>query len=218
MVLSSRAAHFAAEIAAHDWSDAPWRVDRAGHRRDADSKAPNTVLDDKETDRVRTNVMWVTAQVFAHEDPTFDVHEYAAACGVSPSMRLRSDGSPSGGITAGLRTLNTSPTRYAMPGSSVMPSLEVEMAAFGVDAAICGDVRVHEGVPPFDTLRPALVPRAHVLAVCNGMLYGSGYIAGVEIRGPWLVVIWDSFTAAKPPRPIAQHPFRPRFVLERPRY
>jgi hypothetical protein len=33
MALSRLAEAFAAEICNHDWSDAPWRADRAGHDR-----------------------------------------------------------------------------------------------------------------------------------------------------------------------------------------
>jgi hypothetical protein len=37
MALSRLAEDFAAEIRNHDWSDAPWRADRAGHDRSRDS-------------------------------------------------------------------------------------------------------------------------------------------------------------------------------------
>lgn len=36
MALSRLAREFAAEINYHDWSDAPFRLDRAGHQRDHD--------------------------------------------------------------------------------------------------------------------------------------------------------------------------------------
>ncbi|MDP9866633.1 MULTISPECIES: hypothetical protein [Streptosporangium] len=84
MALSRLAREFAAEIANHDWSDATERLDRAGHRREWDSKVsgepPLTV---KETRCVKTNVMWVTAQVLGHADPNFDIHEFARLCGVT---------------------------------------------------------------------------------------------------------------------------------------
>jgi hypothetical protein len=58
-------------------------------------------LDPRQTDSVRTNVMWVVAQVLGHADPNLDPYEFAEACGVdtrTPSGRPRS-----GHITAGLR-------------------------------------------------------------------------------------------------------------------
>lgn len=36
MALSRLAQEFAAEIANHDWSDAPYRTDRAGHQNSDD--------------------------------------------------------------------------------------------------------------------------------------------------------------------------------------
>lgn len=102
-MLSRLATEFAAEIAHHDWSDAPWRLDRAGHQRHTDTNRREQVLTDNETDRVRTNVMWVTAQVLKHLDPNLDLHEYATACGVPNSITHRKDGSKSGAIEAGIR-------------------------------------------------------------------------------------------------------------------
>lgn len=102
-MLSRLATEFAAEIAKHDWSDAPWRLDRAGHDRITDTNRDERVLTPKEADRVRTNVMWVTAQVLKHLDPNLDLHEYAVACGIPRSITHRKDGSPSGGIPAGIR-------------------------------------------------------------------------------------------------------------------
>jgi hypothetical protein len=81
MPMSRLAREFAAEIAHHDWSDAPFRADRAGHDRSIDSKRPAEVLNDRSTDAVRLNVVWVTGQVLAHADPNFDIVEYAAAAG-----------------------------------------------------------------------------------------------------------------------------------------
>jgi hypothetical protein len=105
MALSRLAAEFAAEIRNHDWSDAPYRVDRAGHNRQTDTNRGAEVLSDHQTNRVRANAMWVTAQVLGHADPNFDPIEFAAACGVSLSA---------GGIHAGLRTRDG---RYARPGT-----------------------------------------------------------------------------------------------------
>ena len=104
-MLSRLAQEFAAEIRNHDWSDAHERLDRAGHRRENDrGSAVKETLSPDQTDKVRTNVMWVTAQVLKHADPNLDLHEYAAACGVPHSItHRRSDGKPSGAITAGIR-------------------------------------------------------------------------------------------------------------------
>lgn len=102
MALSRLAREFAAEINNHDWSDAPYRCDRAGHRRKDDrNSAAIQALTARETDAVRMNVMWVVAQVLGHADPNLDPFEFADACGVdtrTPSGRPRS-----GVITAGLR-------------------------------------------------------------------------------------------------------------------
>lgn len=112
MALSRTAAEHAAEIANHDWSDAPWRVDRAGHDRAHDTRSSPTdrVLTPDETDAVRMNAMWVTAQVLAYSDPNFDVYEFAEACGVDTKTRT---GRLNGGIAAGLRRHDG---RYARPG------------------------------------------------------------------------------------------------------
>ena len=112
MALSRLAREFAAEIHNHDWSDAPFRADRAGHSREFDSKiheAPQ--LTPEQTDTVRLNVFWVTAQVLGHADPNFDPYEFAEAAGVDT---LAKSGRKSGHITAGLRT---SDGRYARPGT-----------------------------------------------------------------------------------------------------
>ncbi|MEU9837118.1 hypothetical protein AB0D67_36740 [Streptosporangium sp. NPDC048047] len=98
MALSRLAREFAAEIAGHDWSDAHYRLDRAGHQRERDTNAVNgTPLTPREAHSVKVNVMWVTAQVLWGADPNFDVQEFARMCGVkglSPSWLkngLRSD-------------------------------------------------------------------------------------------------------------------------------
>jgi len=56
-----------------------------------------------EFDLVRTNVMWVAAQVMSYSDPNFDVHTFATACGVPRSITHTKRGALSGGITAGIR-------------------------------------------------------------------------------------------------------------------
>ena len=103
-MLSRLASEFAAEIANHDWSDAPYRLDRAGHRRSDDNPSKQTAqLSPEETDRVRTNVMWVTAQVLKHADPNLDLHEFAEACGVPRFVTHRTNGSLSDAVTYGIR-------------------------------------------------------------------------------------------------------------------
>lgn len=105
MALSRLAAEFAAEIKNQDWSDAPYRADRAGHQRRMDGNNPTIPqLADDETGILKLNIMWNTAQVLAHRDPNFDVYEYAEACGIAHRHIYTSSGRKSGGITAGLRT------------------------------------------------------------------------------------------------------------------
>jgi hypothetical protein len=112
MALSRLAAQFAAEINQHDWSDAPYRADKAGHRNDHD-RQPAPQLTQSETGTIRMNVMWVTAQVLGYNDPNFDVYEYARACGVDTSTP---SGRPnSGAIRYGLRIDGTG--RFHRPGA-----------------------------------------------------------------------------------------------------
>lgn len=111
MALSRLAQEFAAEISNHDWSDAPYRADRAGHRLEDDANASTQVLDIGETDTVRMNVMWVVAQVLLHADPNMDPHEFGDACGVDTRD---SRGGKSGWITSGLRMRDG---RYCRPGT-----------------------------------------------------------------------------------------------------
>ncbi|MFD3523857.1 hypothetical protein [Streptomyces sp. NPDC058653] len=110
MALSRIAREHAAEIANHDWSDAPFRADRAGHDRRIDGHRGD-VLAESETDTVRMNVMWVTAQVLGYRDPNFDVYEFAEACGVNINTR---SGRLNGSIEAGVRIHEG---RYARPGT-----------------------------------------------------------------------------------------------------
>ncbi|WP_019066174.1 hypothetical protein [Streptomyces hokutonensis] len=111
MALSKVASDFAREIRNHDWSDAPYRLDRAGHDRATDTRAGERVLTAEETDAVRTNVMWVTAQVLGHQDPNLDVYEFAEACGINTLTR---HGQRDGSIEAGVRKEHD---RYARPGT-----------------------------------------------------------------------------------------------------
>ena len=111
MALSRLAREFAAEIRNHDWSDAPYRIDRAGHRREIDTNKGATVLTSQETERVHMNVMWVTAQVLGHADENFDVYEFAEACGIR-TRNVR--GGKDGTIEAGVR-LKDGKT-YCAPG------------------------------------------------------------------------------------------------------
>lgn len=105
MALSRLAREFAAEIKQHDWSDAPYRADRAGHNRSTDSNAGPAVLSAGETANVRINVMWVVGQVLGHADPNFNREEFAAACGASL---------PSGWLENGFRRDGY---RYQRPGT-----------------------------------------------------------------------------------------------------
>lgn len=116
-MLSRLARECAAEISSHDWSDAPYRFDRAGHQRHWDSRATDAQLDQRGTENVLLNVMAVTAQVLRNLDPNFDVHEFAEACGVPPSRRLNSNGKPSGVITSGLRWNHEQPGVPLPPGA-----------------------------------------------------------------------------------------------------
>lgn len=104
MPLSRLAQEFAALIKYHDWSDSPDRLDRAGHRRELDSRiqaGSKPPLNARQTEFVRTNVMWVVATVLMHSDPNLNPWEFAEACGVDP--RTPHTRRPnSGHITAGL--------------------------------------------------------------------------------------------------------------------
>ncbi|MET4783479.1 hypothetical protein ABIB56_003499 [Glaciihabitans sp. UYNi722] len=104
MPLSRIAQEFADEIRNHNWSDSPWRLDRAGHDPAQDrGTLPRAPLSSEEADNVKTNVMWVTAQVLFFQDPNFSVNEFAVACGVPRRVTHRSDGNFSGGLSSGLR-------------------------------------------------------------------------------------------------------------------
>ncbi len=113
-MLSRLAQEFAVEIANHDWSDAPYRIDRAGHRREHDTNRGQLTLTEDETDNIRTNVMWVAAQVLLHADPNLNVHEFAQACGIPRRLTHTAPGRPSGTVTAGIRMMDG---RACSPGS-----------------------------------------------------------------------------------------------------
>ncbi|MEU4170790.1 hypothetical protein AB0F46_28415 [Streptomyces sp. NPDC026665] len=105
MALSRQALEFAAEIFNHDWSDAPYRADQAGHRRATDRAGE--VLTREETNRVRANVMLVVAQVLGYQDPNFDPYEFAETCGVEEFSATE--------VQAGLRISLAG--QYATPGT-----------------------------------------------------------------------------------------------------
>jgi hypothetical protein len=113
MALSRLAREFAAEIKQHDWSDAPYRMDRAGHDRAMDSNRGSSVLTKEETDRVRTNAMWVVAQVLGYADPNFDPYEFAEACGVRTTTRR---GARDNYVRYGLR-YDDETMQYMRPGT-----------------------------------------------------------------------------------------------------
>lgn len=106
-MLSRIAQQHAAEIRNHDWSDAPWRADRAGHQRRFDTNRQVQQLEPREAETVKLNVMWVTAQVLGYNDPAFDVVEFADACGCAESRP--------GVLRAGLR--GAKGAEYSRPGS-----------------------------------------------------------------------------------------------------
>lgn len=109
MALSRLAAEFAAEIKLHDWSDAPWRIDKAGHQREDDKlgKRSEHQLPRQHAMNVRTNAMWVAAQVLAHRDPNFDVGEFAEACGVTGLSRAALEAGLRGSVTTGYQQPGT---------------------------------------------------------------------------------------------------------------
>jgi hypothetical protein len=138
--MSRLAREFAAEIASHDWSDAPFRLDRAGHSRRIDTRRGEEQLSPEDTDRLRTNVMWVVAQVLKHADPNLDLHEFGAACGVPWSITHRTDGSLSGAIDYGLRWLDKEAQLAATPGVTLWRvRVQCEVTNLVVSAAVGKD-------------------------------------------------------------------------------
>lgn len=117
-MLSRLAREFAAEISSHDWSDAPYRLDRAGHQRSLDSRpSESPPLSVEETDRIRTNVAWVVGQVLGYSDPNFDIDEFVAACGIPRWITHRANGSRSGVVTNGLRWKESHTRALYAPGA-----------------------------------------------------------------------------------------------------
>lgn len=191
MTLSPLADHLAAEINAHDWSDAPYRFDRAGHRRDRDApqRLSHQVLTPQETELVKANAAMVAAQVIGYlEGKTFDPHEFALSAGVARSIRLTARGQRSGSIDAALRKNND---RYDTPGSTLRWE---ERQAYSLDDAMAGVLRIPEEEPH------NLAPRTSVPLSYNGLLYGHGVVGRVEVRHGWQVVVWDRYTTYAVPR------------------
>lgn len=190
MTLSPLAAHLAAEINAHDWSDAPFRFDRAGHRREYDTHRGTETLLPDEVDNVKANVAAVVAQVLGYmEGTSFDPHEFFLYAGVAPSIRLTSNGRQSGAVTAGLR-INVGP-RYDAPGSTLTI---VEREAYSLDDAMAGMLRIGEE----DELD--LEPRNTVILKFQGTTYGRGTVSHIDLRHSWKVVVWDQYTSYPVPR------------------
>lgn len=103
MALSRLAREFAQEIKLHEWSDSPYRADKAGHRREDDRGWEHKPrLDNAQTDAVRMNVMWVVGQVLggAGMIDLDDVWDWASACGVEIAT---SSGRRSNAIRYGFR-------------------------------------------------------------------------------------------------------------------
>jgi hypothetical protein len=102
MAISQIAQRFADEIRMQDWSDSHTRLDGARHDRTFD-RTSSEQLSPEQAERVRINVMWVVAQTLSDDDPNFDAHTFAAACGVSKNFLFTRSGKPNGGIWAGIR-------------------------------------------------------------------------------------------------------------------
>lgn len=116
MPLSRIAAQLAAEIKLQDWSDAPYRHDRAGHDRETD-RTTTQQLSPKETTAIKWNVAWVTGQVLGYNDPNFDEYEYFEACGISTRTN---SGAIDGGVETGLRIRGKDAAgnrRFDVPGT-----------------------------------------------------------------------------------------------------
>jgi hypothetical protein len=119
MALSRLAQEFASEIANHDWEDAPYRWDRAGHRRATDTKQSDKSLSPQETQNLKCNVVSVVSQVLWHRDRNFDPYEFAEACGLDTRPRGRLDGS----FLAAIRQFNDQivPPGQPLPSARPLP-------------------------------------------------------------------------------------------------
>ncbi|OBF76157.1 MULTISPECIES: hypothetical protein [Mycobacteriaceae] len=179
-MLSRIAREFAAEISFHDWSDSPYRLDRAGHQRDDEnpSKRSEKQLNPEETENVRTNVMWVAAQVLKHLDPNMDLHEFAAACGVPRRVTRRSDGSPSGAITYGIRWTEDGVTA-APPGAPLADLLDrYKSALVGPNYIAVADLTetaVHTAIAEFSKFPRVFKDRAPDAALREYMATAQRY-------------------------------------------
>lgn len=191
MTLSPLAADFAAEINAHEWSDATFRFDRAGHRRENDTHSgPDTPLSHGQVDYVKANVAAVVAQVLGYTEgaSSFDPHEFFLYAGVARGFRLTRNGRPSGTVTAGLRIEGS---RYDTPGSTL---ISVKRDAHSQDDAMAGLLRTSEE----NDL--GLAPRTTVKLRFEGMVYGEGTVRRIEPRHTWKVVVWDQYNSYPVPR------------------
>ncbi|MCR5977479.1 hypothetical protein GDN83_06950 [Gordonia jinghuaiqii] len=191
MTLSFLAAHMAAEINAHDWSDAPYRFDRAGHRREKDtpSRRSGLALTADETQLVKANAAMVAAQVIGYlEGESFDPHEFALMAGVSREIRLTARGQRSGSIDAALRKDNGC---FDTPGSTLR---HVDGLAYSLEDAMAGVLRFPEGDAH------SLSARTSVTLFFKGQCYGHGVVSRVELRHGWQVVVWDRYTTYAIPR------------------
>ncbi|PPF50340.1 hypothetical protein C5B94_15390 [Clavibacter michiganensis] len=117
--LTARERHLAAEIRAHDWSEAPYRAsgtahapahapsgDDSGSGSGSDGGSPGSAaprLSPEEAERVRVNVMWVVAQCLGYEDPEFNPDAFAEAAGITRDYRCTPFGGRSAIVREGLR-------------------------------------------------------------------------------------------------------------------
>lgn len=117
-MLSVIAQQFADEIRLHDWNDAPYRADRAGHQRASDgSRQSKQTLTSDEVEILRLNVVWVVGQVLGYNDGNFNIHEFGEAAGVAHRFLRNTDGRPSGIMDHGLRRDHLGDRRYYRPGT-----------------------------------------------------------------------------------------------------
>ena len=127
--LTARERHLAAEIRAHDWSEAPYRATGTAHAPahahapsgdgdGSDGGSPGSAaprLSQEEAERVRVNVMWVVAQCLGYEDPEFNPDAFAEAAGITRDYRCTPFGGPSAIVREGLRVGTDG--SYDTPGS-----------------------------------------------------------------------------------------------------
>lgn len=75
----------------------------------------------------------------------------------------------------------------------------------GIDAAVCGEVRLHEDNTAFAHNIALLTPGRKVFTTCEGIAYGKGVIEEIVERGPWSVVVWKKFKTVEPFPKTAPH-------------